>query len=736
MRKYLKNLCTYGLVSACAVLFAQSDADQIKNAVYHDPNASIEDRVDSLVSLMTFQEKIDQLLQILVDSRINLADIKADGALRPTIGSVLSFSGTLHHRNEIQKTVIEKSRLGIPLIFGMDVIHGWRTTFPTPLAQSCSFNPELTRRMNRIAAIEAMYSNGVNWTFAPMLDIPHDPRWGRVVETFGEEPYVSAQFATAAVRGFQTDDPSAPEAIAACAKHFAGYAASEGGRDYSYSEVSHRMLWEYYFPPFRAAVDAGILTFMSSFNDIAGTPAVVNHYLLTEVLRNRWKFSGFVVSDWESVMQLAAQGFSKDKVVQGASSLKAGNDMDMKSNVYETLGQALDRKMIDMETIDTAVSRILRVKFELGLFENPYIEEKNESDVIRLPEYRDLGIQAAGESMVLLQNDGILPLNPDRVKSLALIGPSADHVACNLGAWSGSFADYRNPELKLRTHIMRYFPNAKINYAQGCDHSNVNRSNIPEAVQAAKDSDIVLLVLGENGDMSGEDRSRAFLNFPGRQVELANAVLDTGKPVILLVTSGRPNTSLSSIAPRCKAVLYMWECGCGAAQAACDILTGRTNPSGKLTTTFPRSESQIPIFLNQRPKARNGRDYHDLANGPLYPFGYGLSYTTFEYTDLKITALDGKFFAEVTVKNTGARPGKETVIWYISDPEATITQPVKRVISFEKNELQPGESRKYTVEIDPMRDLSYPDDDGHRILEPGTFVLSASDKQSINFILP
>lgn len=697
---------------------------------YRNPALPIEQRVDDLLKRMTLDEKVDQLMQITVGADSNPNNLGSGHSFRPTIGSVLSYFGGTRNRNAFQRLAVEETRLGIPIIWGCDVIHGWRTGFPIPLAQACSWNPDIVEAGCRVAARES-YAEGVDWTFSPMLDVPHDPRWGRVMEGYGEDPLAAGVFGAAAVRGYQSEDPSQPGTVAACLKHFVGYAASEAGHDYAYTDISSRTLHETYLPPFQAAVEAGAMTVMSSFNDITGTPAVINHYTLTEVLRNRWNFRGFVVSDWDGVVQLVYQGYTSDPEEMCRAALSAGNDMEMNSSAYRNIPALLESGRLKIEVVDEAVRRVLRIKFAKGLFEHPYHEEVDPETVSLQPEALELSRAAARASMVLLKNEkNTLPLNPDTLRSIALIGPVATDREASAGAWPGAIDAQTIPT--LLEVLPGFFPKSEIHYARGCDFTSDSTEQFAEAVEAAEKSDLVILALGEGAGRTGENRSYTDIALPGKQLELLRKIAAVGRPVVLLVSSGRP-ILYPELEPLANAILHIWECGHGAAAGCCDILTGAYNPSGRLAITFPRSVGQIPIYYNHHPRARDekaewGGRYFDLDDSPMYPFGYGLSYTSYEYSDLEISVED--LTAQVTLRNTGKRAGRETVFWYLSDPEAKLTQPIRRLIAFEQVDLAPGEERRLTLQLDRMHDLAYIDPTGKKVFEPGRFILSVGGEKA------
>ncbi len=697
---------------------------------YRNPALPIEQRVDDLLKRMTLEEKVDQLMQITIGADTNPNNLGSGHSFRPTIGSVLSYCGGTRNRNAFQRLAVEETRLGIPIIWGFDVIHGWRTAFPIPLAQACSWNPDIVEAGCRVAARES-YAEGVDWTFSPMLDVPHDPRWGRVMEGYGEDPLAAGIFGAAAVRGYQGEDPSQPGTVAACLKHFVGYAASEAGHDYAYTDISSRTLHETYLPPFQAAVEAGAMTLMSSFNDITGTPAVANHYTLTEVLRDRWHFRGFVVSDWDGVVQLAHQGYTTNPAEMCRAALSAGNDMEMNSSAYRNIPTLIESGRLKIEVVDEAVRRVLRIKFAKGLFEHPYHEEVDPGTVSLQPKALELSRAAARASMVLLKNEkNTLPLNPDTLRSIALIGPVATDREASAGAWPAIIDPKTIPT--LQEVLPSFFPKSEIHYAPGCDYTSDSTEHFAEAIAAAEKSDLVIVAIGEGAGRTGENRSYTNIALPGKQLELLRKIAAVGRPVVLLVSSGRP-ILYPELEPLANAILHIWECGHGAAAGCCDILTGAYNPSGRLAITFPRSVGQIPIYYNHHPRARDekaewGGRYFDLDDSPMYPFGYGLSYTSYEYSDLEISVED--LTAQVTLRNTGKRAGRETVFWYLSDPEAKLTQPLRRLIAFEQVDLAPGEERRLTLQLDRMHDLAYIDPTGKKVFEPGRFILTVGGEKA------
>lgn len=701
--------------------------------IYKNSAAAIEDRVEDLLARMTIAEKADQLMQLPVGKDVDPNNV-GEGQFRPTIGSLLNSRMGAAVHNMYQKRAMEESRLGIPIIFGQDVIHGCVTLYPQSLAQACSFRPELVRACARHSARESV-AKGYHWTFSPMIDVARDPRWGRVVEGYGEDPYVNGRFAEAAVKGYQGDDLSAPDSIAACLKHFAGYGWSEGGLDYVYTDISMRTLWESVLPPYRCGVEAGAVTIMSAFNDISGTPAVANRYLLTEVLREQWGFDGFVVSDWGAVKQLENQGMTADPDKQTKYCLEAGNDMDMVDQVYANIPELVATGTLDQVVVDEAVRRVLRIKFRLGLFENPYFDEASQETAYLRPDAKAAAKALADETLVLLKNEaGALPID---ATSIAIIGPTADHAECLHGSWDccGRHED----TVTIHEGLKQRFQGV-LNYAKGCDFSGDDESGFEPALLAAESSDAVVLCLGEIGLWTGENQSRSTIELPEIQERLLDAVIATGKPVVLVLAHGRP-LGLHSIDPKVDTILSVWQPGTMGGLAVADALLGKTNPSGRLAITFPRTTGHIPTYYCQRPPARTGKQgrFKNIETAAIYEFGHGLSYTSFNYSDINLSAMEIREYdlltASVDVTNIGDRDGAETVFWYLRDPEARITQPVRRLIHFEKIDLAAGETKNVSLTISPMEHLAYLDNKGKRILEPGQFILEVSRLAVAEFIL-
>jgi beta-glucosidase len=706
--------------------------------IYKDKNAPIESRINDLLKRMTLEEKILQTNQWTYGKNANANNIEASKkAVRPEIGSLIYRSINPAFRNDIMRKAMEESRLGIPILMGFDVIHGYRTVYPIPLAQACSWNTSLVTEAAAVAAKESRLS-GVDWTFSPMIDVARDPRWGRVAEGYGEDPYANAAFCVATVKGYQGKNLSDRYSVAACLKHYIGYSLSEGGRDYHYADVSGQTMWETFMPPYEAGVKAGAATLMSAFNDISGIPASANHYTLTEVLKQRWKHDGFVVSDWGSIENLIPQGFAKDKKVAALKSFMAGVEMDMVDNVYvENLQQLVKENKIPMSSVDEAVRRILRIKFRLGLFDKPYVEELAEKDRYYQPESMATAAKLAEESMVLLKNGNqTLPLAAS-VKQIALIGPMVKDSVNLMGSWEGQGV----PEAveTLFEGFEKEFKNkAVLNYAKGCDFEGTNESGFEEAIAAAQKSDVVIVCIGEMKKWSGENATRSTIALPAIQHKLVNAVKRAGKPIVLVLSNGRP-VELGDLDTLSQAIVEIWQPGIAGGTPLAGIISGRLNPSGKLAITFPLTTGQIPTYYNMRQSARPKLGgYQDIATEPKYWFGHGLSYTNFSYSKVNLSdtiiTKNKKIKAQVEITNTGAKDGKETVLWFIADPVASVTRPMKELKYFEKLALKKGEKKTVTFEIDPMRDLSFPDSNGDRHLEDGNFYLIVND-QKIKFVL-
>lgn len=720
MRKkvLILGLCLLG------VTHSLSSKDKKSIPLYKDAKAPIEKRIDDLISRMTLEEKVLQLNQYTLGRNNNVNNVGEEVKKVPSeIGSLIYFDINPELRNSMQKKAMEESRLGIPIIFGYDAIHGFRTIYPISLGQACSWNPGLVEQACAVSAQEARMS-GVDWTFSPMIDVARDPRWGRVAEGYGEDPYTNGVFAAASVRGYQGDDMSAENRMAACLKHYVGYGASEAGRDYVYTEISAQTLWDTYLLPYEMGVKAGAATLMSSFNDISGVPGSANPYIMTEILKKRWKHDGFIVSDWGAVEQLKNQGLAATKKDAAQYAFNAGLEMDMMSHVYDRhLKELVEEGKVTMAQVDESVRRVLRVKFRLGLFERPYTPVTNEKDRFFRPQSMAVAAQLAAESMVLLKNDNqILPLT--NKKKIAVVGPMAKNGWDLLGSWCGHGKD-TDVEMLYDGLTAEFGGDAELRYAMGCKPQGNDRSGFAGALDVARWSDVVIVCLGEMLTWSGENASRSTIALPQIQEELVKELKEAGKPVILVLSNGRP-LELNRMEPLCDAILEIWQPGINGARSMAGILSGRINPSGKLAMTFPYSTGQIPIYYNRRKSGRGHQGfYKDITSDPLYPFGHGLSYTEFKYGTVTPSATKvkrgDKLSAEVTVTNTGARDGAETVHWFISDPYCSITRPVKELKHFEKQLIKAGETKTFRFDIDLERDFGFVNEDGKRFLEAGEY---------------
>lgn len=720
MRKkvLILGLCLLG------VTHSLSSKDKKSIPLYKDAKAPIEKRIDDLISRMTLEEKILQLNQYTLGRNNNVNNVGEEVKKVPSeIGSLIYFDINPELRNSMQKKAMEESRLGIPIIFGYDAIHGFRTIYPISLGQACSWNPGLVEQACAVSAQEARMS-GVDWTFSPMIDVARDPRWGRVAEGYGEDPYTNGVFAAASVRGYQGDDMSAENRMAACLKHYVGYGASEAGRDYVYTEISAQTLCDTYLLPYEMGVKAGAATLMSSFNDISGVPGSANPYIMTEILKKRWKHDGFIVSDWGAVEQLKNQGLAATKKDAARYAFNAGLEMDMMSHAYDRyLKELVEEGKVTMAQVDESVRRVLRVKFRLGLFERPYTPVTNEKDRFFRPQSMAVAAQLAAESMVLLKNDNqILPLT--NKKKIAVVGPMAKNGWDLLGSWCGHGKD-TDVEMLYDGLTAEFGGDAELRYAMGCKPQGNDRSGFAGALDVARWSDVVIVCLGEMLTWSGENASRSTIALPQIQEELVKELKEAGKPIILVLSNGRP-LELNRMEPLCDAILEIWQPGINGARSMAGILSGRINPSGKLAMTFPYSTGQIPIYYNRRKSGRGHQGfYKDITSDPLYPFGHGLSYTEFKYGTVTPSATKvkrgDKLSAEVTVTNTGARDGAETVHWFISDPYCSITRPVKELKHFEKQFIKAGETKTFRFDIDLERDFGFVNEDGKRFLEAGEY---------------
>lgn len=696
--------------------------------------AQYEEKIKDLLEQMTLEEKVGQLqqcgpslvgafevsfselLDMMFDGKISEAEF---GRLMSTAqedfheedlraGKIGSYNGIKNAAtaNKLQKIAVEETRLGIPLVFGYDVIHGYRTIMPIPLAEACAWDPALWEKTARVAAKEATAA-GIHMTFAPMVDVAKDARWGRVSEGAGEDAYLSSLFGMAKVKGFQSEDLSKEDAMVACVKHFAGYGAAEAGRDYNRVDMSMQRFYEEYLPPYEACIKAGARAIMPAFNDINGVPCSVNKWLLTNILREKWRFDGMTVSDANAIAECVNHGIAEDKSDASRQAIEAGMDMDMSSNSYsESLVQLVQNGVVKEEVLDRAVADVLRIKCELGLFEHPYqTSEEREKEELLKPEYRTLARETAGKSMVLLKNEGVLPLkNGTRV---GVVGGLAD----NRGEMTGAWAIGANPEECISI--------VDACNVQGIDY--IYTKNLEEI----KNCDVVVVSLGETKDQSGEAASRSDITIPEEQMELLDELVKSGKPVITVLFNGRP-LALGAVAEKADAILEAWYPGIEAGNAILDILFGRVNPSAKLTTTFPYASGQCPMYYSHINTGRPGgkgkftSKYLDTPLEPVYPFGYGLSYTTYNYQDLEVVESREAFIASATITNIGEVAGEEIVQCYIRDLVAQRVRPVKQLKAFEKIKLDPGESKKISFTI-PYQELGYYNNEMEYIVEEGTF---------------
>lgn len=705
-----------------------------------DNNTEIENKVEALLQKMTIEEKLGQMNQLSPWDFEELAARVRKGE----VGSILNVVNP-EEINNIQKIAVEESRLGIPILVSRDVIHGYKTIFPIPLGQAATFNPQIAEDGARVAAIEAS-ADGIRWTFAPMIDISRDPRWGRIAESCGEDPYLSSVMGAAMIKGYQGDSLNDPTAIAACAKHFVAYGAAEGGKDYNSTFIPERVLRNVYLPPFKAAVEAGCATFMTSFNDNDGVPSTANKFVLKDVLRDEWKYDGMVVTDWASAAEMINHGFCVDGKDAAEKSVNAGVDMEMVSETFiKNLKQSVAEKKVSMETIDNAVRNILRLKFRLGLFENPYVVTP------QTVKYADAHLQiaktAAEQSVILLKNDAqTLPFT-DKVKTVAVVGPMADAPYEQMGTWVFD-GEKEHTQTPLKAIREMYGDKVNVIFEPGLAYSrDKNVAGIAKAVNAARRADVVVCFVGEESILSGEAHSLANLDLQGAQSQLIKSLAATGKPVVTVVMAGRQLT-ISDEVEASDAVLYSFHPGTMGGPAIADILFGKVNPSGKTPVTFPRMTGQAPIYYahNNTGRPANPTEmlideipveagqtsvgcrsfYLDAGNSPLFPFGYGLSYTNFEYSDLKLASdkftVDGEVNVSVNLKNAGKYDGTEVVQLYVQDKVGSVTRPVKELKAFQRVELKAGESKTVTFTL-PVSDLAFWRYDMTYGVEPGDFKL-------------
>ena len=702
-------------------------------AAAQSPQSEFEKRINALLAQMTLEEKLGQLQQLDGEANGNYRPEHLELIRRGLLGFTLNVRGA-KRTNELQRVAVEQSRLKIPVLFAFDVIHGYRTIFPVPLGEASSWDPVAIERAASVAAAEASAA-GVRWTFAPMLDIARDARWGRIVEGAGEDPYLGSVIAAARVRGFQGSDYGAPNKVLACAKHWVGYGAAEAGRDYNTVDMSELRMRDVYFPPFKAAVDAGVGTFMSAFNDLNGVPASANPFTMTTVLRGEWKFDGFVVSDYESVKELINHGLAANESEAARYALAAGLDVEMVSRLFNKhIPQLIKQGKLSEAIIDEAVRRVLRIKLRLGLFERPYTDESRESRALLSAENLQAAREVAGRSMVLLKNDrGALPLSKS-LKSIAVIGPLADSQKDLIGPWTGDGGTEGVVTL-LSGVRAKLSPQTQIAYARGCEIEGDSSDGIAEAARIAGACEVAIVAVGESAEMSGEASSRASLDLPGRQLELVKAVQATRTPTVVVLMNGRPLT-INWVAENCAAILETWFAGTQGGNAIADVLFGDVNPGGKLPVTFPRSVGQLPLYYDHKSTGRpvtfdaEGRQtadkyrskYLDVPVTPLFPFGYGLSYTDFKLSNLRLSAQklapDGRIVAAVEVRNTGKRAGDEVVQVYIRHVAASVTQPVRKLRGFRRITLQPLETRRIEFALTPQ-DFGFYNRDLRFIVEPG-----------------
>ena len=701
----------------------------------------VDPRVETLLAQMSLAEKIGQLTQYSGDwtatGPVTIKSNLQDSIRAGQVGSMLNVLGTRYTR-QYQELAMQ-SRLGIPLLFAQDVIHGYKTTFPIPLAESSSWDLTAIERSARIAATEAAAS-GIHWTFAPMVDISRDPRWGRVMEGAGEDTWLASRIAAARVKGFQGRQLGDTDAVMATAKHFAAYGAAVGGRDYNSVDMSERMLWETYLPPFKAALDAGAATFMNAFNDLNGIPATGNRHLQRDILKQAWGFTGFVVSDWGSIGEMVAHGYAKDGAGAALAAISAGSDMDMESNAYrDHLAALVQSGKVSAGLVDDAVRRVLRKKFELGLFDDPYrfSDAQREQAALAKPAHRQAARDIAAKSIVLLKNEHqLLPLSR-QLKTIAFIGPMVKAVKDNHGFWSVTL-----PEVDYSAFIVTQWDglrnklgsSTELLYAKGCEIDSESRDGFAQALEVARQAEVVIVSVGERWDMSGEAKSRSRLGLPGVQEELIQRLHATGKPLVVLVNAGRP-LIFNWTADHVPAILYTWWLGSEAGNAIADVLMGDHNPGAKLTMSFPRSEGQIPIHYDSFSTGRPPPDenatnyvsaYIDQKNTPRYPFGFGLSYTQFRYADLQLdrSKIRGQDTISVSfnLSNLGDRDGDEVVQLYLRDPVASVVRPIKSLKDFQKVRLAAGETRKLQFQIDREK-LSFYNDRLQWQAEAGDFEL-------------
>lgn len=748
LMSWMKNMRYLSLIFTLVILASCSTTDE--TPLQHGADATKQSFINDLVSQMTLKEKIGQMSQATGSWEVTGPVIKDANVIEMAstgkVGSFLNIYGAERTRNA-QELAVNNSRLGIPLIFGYDMIHGYATTFPIPLAEAASWDLELIRRSAEITALEATAA-GLHWNFAPMVDIARDPRWGRIMEGAGEDPWWGSQVAVARIQGYQGNDLSSASTVAATAKHFAGYGAAEGGRDYNTTEISERTMREVYLPPFKAAVDAGAATLMNGFNDINGIPATASEFLVRQILKDEWGFKGYVVSDWASVQEMTDHSFAASDKEAAQRAFLAGCDMEMVSTTYtEYLEELVDEFPEYEDLIDDAVKRVLGIKYDLGLFEDPYrySDPEREADLVLHNDHFRHAYEVAKSSIVLLENrNNTLPLDPD-LKRIAVIGPLADDAQTPLGTWQAQ-GKPENVTTLLEGIKLAVDRETRVYSASGCEVNSQDRSGFKQARSLAKQADVIIAVLGEEAMMSGEALSRSELGLPGVQLELLKMLKETGKPVVVVLMNGRPIAEPWMYA-NCDAVLNAWHLGVQSGPAIADVLFGEYNPSGKLPVTIPRSVGQIPLYYNHKntgrafdPNDRYTTKYIDEEHGPQYPFGYGLSYTQFDYgkvvLDRTTLSPDHQLTAEVTVTNSGKFAGEEVVQLYIRDLFGSVTRPVLELKGAQKIKLDPGESRTVSFSL-TVDDLRFWDKDMVFNWEPGDFKLfigpNSQDLMSADF---
>ncbi|QKX19067.1 glycoside hydrolase family 3 C-terminal domain-containing protein [Microbulbifer sp. YPW1] len=751
-----------GLLSLAAALPLQAANEPVATAKSQRQQDSVESRIQNLLAQMSVQEKIGQLA--LRDwGTFQASDMKAikQAVREGRVGGFLNVNFSSVDKNafeELQRIAVEESPLGVPLLFGQDVIHGYETIFPIPLGQAASWNPELIKNGARIAALEAS-ADGIRWTFAPMIDISRDPRWGRIAETLGEDPYLTSILGVAMVEGFQSVNLADPTSLAACGKHFAGYGAAEGGRDYNSAYIPERLLRDIYLPPFKAGIDAGMQSIMSTYSTLNDVPGTGSPFLFKQVLRDEWGFDGFVVSDWNAVMEMIPHGFARDAKHAATLAANAGIDMEMHTDTYEQfLPQLMDEGKFSEAQLDTAVANILRVKLRLDLWNHPYPRARSKAEreqIIRNDEFLSAAREAAKETFVLLKNDKqLLPLK--KGQTVAVIGPLADAAHDQLGTWIYN-GDKKYSHTLLPALREMVGDEGEILYASGLDYSrDTSTRGFKAAVKAAKKADVILYVGGEEAILSGEGHSRGDIRLPGAQPELVAELAKTGKPLAMVLLAGRP-LQLDETLQQADAVMMAWHPGTMAGPALADVLYGETSPSGRLPLTWPVGAGQIPIYYNHLATGRpatednytriekigrevfqhqpgNSSNLLDYGHKPLFPFGYGLTYSEFEYSDLTLsdTALgaNGQLTVSATITNTGRASATETAQLYVRDLVGSVSRPVRELKGFERVSLSPGESRRVTFSLKASQ-LAFHNTDMEQVIEPGNYqVWIAPDAQS------